>query len=137
MLEEALELTRREVTDLQRRLSEVEDQREALEEGALAVFRVVEPRAPMQVVQLHALPEIIRSPVRLGIRRGATAALAAVRLRTGTHLGGIDPGFQETSSASSYRLAMRDFAGFGRVTAAEMDVDDLLQRGADPKLDGS
>jgi len=52
------------------------------------------------------------------------------------HLRGIDPGFPETSSASSCRLAMRDFAGFGRVTAAEMDVDDLLQRGADPGLDG-
>ena len=49
MLGEELEAVRREVTDLQRRLSEVEDQREALEEGALAVFRVVEPRAPMQV----------------------------------------------------------------------------------------
>ena len=74
--------------------------------------------------------------MRLGIRRGAAAALAAVRLHTGTHLGGIDPGFPETSSASSRRLAMRDFAGFGRVTAAEMDVDNLLQRGADPELDG-
>ena len=50
--------------------------------------------------------------------------------------GGIDPGFPEASSASSRRLAMRDFAGFGRVTTAEMDVDDLLQHGADPELDG-
>ena len=41
MLEEALEPIRREVTDLQRRLGEVEDQCEALEEGVLAVFRVV------------------------------------------------------------------------------------------------
>ena len=90
----------------------------------------------MQEDQLQAFPEIIRSSVRLGIRRGAAVALAAVRLRTGTHLGGIDPGFPETSSASSRRLAMRDFAGFGRVTAAEMDVDDLLQRGVDPELDG-
>ena len=110
-----MEAVRREVTDLQRRLSEVEDQREALEEGALAVFRVVETRVPMQVDQLHALPEIIQSSVRLGIRRGAAAALAAVRLCTGTHLGGIDPCISETSSASSHRLAMRDFAGFGRV----------------------
>jgi len=31
---------------------------------------------------------------------------------------------------------MWDFAEFGRVTAAEMDIDDLLQRGADPELDG-
>jgi hypothetical protein len=113
----------------------VEDQREALEEGALAVFHVVEPRAPMLVDQLHALPEIIRSSVRLGIRRGTAAALAAACLRIGTHLGGIDPGFPETPSASSRRLAMRDFAGFGRVTAAEIDVDDLLQRGAYPELD--
>ena len=44
-----MEAVRREVTDLQRCLGEVEDQREALEEGALAVFHVVEPRAPMQV----------------------------------------------------------------------------------------
>ena len=49
VLEEELEAVRREVTDLQRRLGVVEDQREALEEGALAVFRVVEPRAPMRV----------------------------------------------------------------------------------------
>ena len=90
----------------------------------------------MRVDQLHALPEIIRSSVRLGIHRGAAAALASARLRTGVHLGGIDPGFPETSSVSSRRLAMRDFTGFGRVTAAEMDVDDLLQRGADPELDG-
>ena len=89
-----------------------------------------------EVDQLHALPEIIQSSVRLGIRRGATAALAAAHLRIGTHLGGIDPGFPETSSASSRRLTMQDFAGFGRVTAAEMDVDDLRQRGADPELDG-
>ena len=131
-----MEAVRHEVTDLQCHLGEVEDQREALEDGAHAVFRVVEPHAPMGMDELHALPEIIRSSVRLGIRRGAAAALAAVRMRTGTHLGGIDPGFSETSSASSHRLAMRDFAGFGWVTTAEMDVDDLLQRGADPELDG-
>ena len=64
MLEEELEAVRREVTDLQRRLGEVEDQREALEDGTLAIFRVVEPQAPMRVDQLHALPEIIRSSVR-------------------------------------------------------------------------
>ena len=136
VLEEELEAVRREVTDLQCRLSEVEDQREALEEGALAVFRVVEPRAPMQVDQLHALPEIIRSSVRLGIHRGAAAALAYVRLRTGVHLGGIDPGFPETSSAAVRRRAMLDFAGFGRVVAAEMDIDDILRRVAYPELDG-
>ena len=100
VLEEELEAVRHEVTDLQRRLGEVEDQREALEDGALAIFRVVEPQAPMRVDQLHALPEIIRSSVRLGIHRGAAAALASVRLRTGVHLGGIDPGFSETSSVA-------------------------------------
>ena len=46
MLEEELEAVCHEVTDLQRRLGEVEDQREALEEGALAIFRVVELRRP-------------------------------------------------------------------------------------------
>ena len=70
--------------------------------------------------------------MRLGIRRGAAAA----HLRTGTHLRGIDPSFSETSSVAPHRQAMRDFAEFGRVTAAEMDVDDLLQPGADPDLDG-
>ena len=90
----------------------------------------------MRVDQLHALPDIIRSAVRLGIHRGAAAALASVRLRTGVHLGGTDPGFPETSSAVVHRTAMLNFAGFGRVVAAEMDVDDLLQRGADPDLDG-
>ena len=99
VLEELLDAIRREVTDLQCRLGEVDDQCEALEDGTLAVFHVVEPQAPMRVDQLHALPEIIRSSVRLGIHRGATAALVSVRL---------------------------DFAGFGRVVAAEMDVDDLL-----------
>ena len=79
---------------------------------------------------------IIRSSVRLGIRRGAAAALAATRLCTGTHHGGINPGFPETSSEAIRRQAMLDFVGFGRVTAAEMDVDDLLQRGAEPELDG-
>ena len=132
-----MDAVRREVMDLQRHLSEVEDQREALEEGALAVFRVVEPRAPMRVDQLHALPEIIRSSVRLGIRRGAADALASVHLRSGMHLGGIDPGSPETSSAAVRRRTMLDFAGFGRVIAAGMDVDDLLRCGADPELDGS
>jgi len=108
VLEEELEAVRREVTDLQRRLGEVEDQREALEEGALAVFRVVEPRAPMRVDQLHALPEIIRSAVRLGIHRGAAAVLVSVQLRTGMHLGGIDPGFPETSSVAVRWRAMLD-----------------------------
>ena len=121
---------------MQRRLGEVKDQREALEDGAFAVFRVVEPHAPMRVDQLHALPEIICSSVKLGIRRGAAAALASVRLRTGVHLEGIDPGFPETSSVAVRRRAMLDFAGFGRVIAAEMDVGDLLRRGADPELDG-
>ena len=32
---------------------------------------------------------------------------------------------------------MLNFAGFEWVVAVEMDVDDLLQRGADPDLDGS
>ena len=86
MLEE-LEVVRREVTHLQCRLGEVEDQREALEASTLAVFCVVEPQAPMQVDQLHALPEIIRSSVWLGIHHGTAAALATVRLHTGTHLG--------------------------------------------------
>ena len=124
------------MTDLQCHLGEVEDQRVALEDGALAVFCVVEPRAPMQVDLLHALPEIIWSAVRLGIRRGAAAALASARLRTGTHLGGIDPGFPETSSEAVRRQAMLHFAGFGRVIAAEMDVDDLLRRSTDPDLEG-
>ena len=106
----------------------MEDQREALEDGALAVFHVVELRAPMRVDQLHALPEIIRSAVRLGIRRGAAAALASVQLRIGMHLGGIDPGFPETSSTAVRRRTMLDFAGFGRVVAAEMNVNDLLRR---------
>jgi hypothetical protein len=135
VLEEELETVCREVTDLQRRLGEVEDQREALEDGALTVFRVVEPQAPMWVDQLHALPEIIRLSVRLGIRRGVAATLASVRLRTGVHLGGTDPGFPETSNAAAHRRTMLDFAGFGRVVVAEMDVDDLLRRG-DPELDG-
>ena len=74
--------------------------------------------------------------MRLGIHRGAAAALASVRLRTGVHLGGIDPGFPETSSVAVCRRTMLDFAGFGRVVAAEMDIDDLLRRGADPELDG-
>jgi hypothetical protein len=136
VLEEELEAIRREVTDLQCRLGEVEDQREALEDGALAVFCVVEPRVPMRVDQLHALPEIIRSSVRLGIRRGTAAALASTRLRTGVHRRGIDPGFAETSSAASCWQAMLDFVGFRQVIAAEMDVDDLLRRGVDPEVDG-
>jgi hypothetical protein len=64
VLEEELEVVRHKVTDLQRRHGKVEDKREALEDDTLAVFRVVEPRAPMRVDQLHALPEIIRSSVR-------------------------------------------------------------------------
>ena len=52
------------------------------------------------------------------------------------HLGGIDPGFSATSSAAVRRATMLNFIGFGRVVATEMDVDDLLQRGADPGLDG-
>jgi hypothetical protein len=131
-----LEAVHSEVTDLQRRLGEVEDQREAPEDGALAIFRVVEPQAPMRVDQLHALPEIIHSSMRLWIHPGTAAALASVRLRTGVHLLGIDPGFPETSSAAVHQRAMLDFAGYGRVVAAEMDVNDLLRRGADPELDG-
>ena len=50
--------------------------------------------------------------------------------------GGTDPGFPETSSTAVRRRTMLDFAGFGRVIAAEMDVDDLLRHGADPVLDG-
>ena len=124
------------VTDLQCRLGEIEDQCEALKDGALTIFRVVEPHAPMRVDQLHALPEIIRSSVRLGIRRGAAAALASVRLRSRMHLGGINPWFPDTSSAAVRRRTMLDFAGFGRVIAAGMDVDDLLRHGTDPELDG-
>jgi hypothetical protein len=126
VLEEDLEAVRREVMDLQRHLGEVEDQREALEDGALAIFHVMEPQAPMRVDQLHTLPEIIRSSVRLGIRRGAAAALASICLRTRVHLGAIDPGFPETSSVAVRRRTMLDFARFGRVIAAELDVDDLL-----------
>ena len=114
----------------------MEDQREALEDGAFAIFRVVEPRAPMQVDHLHALPHVVRSAVRLGARRGAAAALASVQLRTGMHLGGLDLGFLATSSEAVRRAAMLNFAGFGRVVVAEMDVDDILQRAADPALDG-
>ena len=119
---------------MQHYLGEVEDKREALEDGALVVFRVVEPQVSMWVDQLHALPKIISSVVRLGIRRGAAAALASVQLRTGMHLGGIDPGFSKTSSTAVRPRTMLNFAGFGRVVAAEMDVDDLLQRGVDPDL---
>ena len=110
--------------------------RESLKDGTLAIFCVVEPQAPMRVDQLHALPEIIRSSVRLGIRRGTAAALASVRLRSRMHLGGINPGFPDTSSAAVRRRTMLDFAGFGRVIAAEMDVDDLLRHDVDPELDG-
>jgi hypothetical protein len=72
----------------------------------------------------------------LGIRHGAATALAFIRLHTGVHLRGTDPGFPETSSAAVRRQTMLDFVGFGRVIAVEMDIDDLLQCGADPELDG-
>ena len=62
--------------------------------------------------------------------------MASIQLRTRVHLGGTDPGFPETSSAAVRRRTMLDFAGFGRVIATEMDVDDLLRHGADPELDG-
>ena len=88
MLEAALQVCHLAADSQQRRLGEVEDQRGALEDGVLAVCCVVEPQAPMRVDLLHALPEIIRSSVRLGIRRGVAAAFASVRLRTGVHLGG-------------------------------------------------
>lgn len=74
--------------------------------------------------------------MRLGIHRGAAAALASVRLRTGVHLGATDPGFPETSSAAVRRRTMLEFAGFGRVITAEMEVGNLLQHSADPELDG-
>jgi hypothetical protein len=90
----------------------------------------------MRVDQLHALPDIICSAVRLGIRRGAAVVLASIQLHTGMHLGGINPCFPVTSSAAVRRATMLNFAGFVRVVAAEMDVDDLLQRGADLGLDG-
>ena len=64
------------------------------------------------------------------------AALASVQLRTGMHLGGLDLGFPATSSEAVRRAAMLNFAGFGRVVVAEMDVDDILQRAVDPALDG-
>ena len=104
----------------------MEDQREALEDGVRAVFCVVEPQVPMRVDQLHALPEIIRSSVRLGIHRGAAAALASVWLRTGVHLGGIDPGFPETSSA-----ATRCGPGAGRPVGARRDCGRARGRPAD------
>ena len=103
-LEEELDTVRREVTDLQWCLGEVEDRSEALEDDALAVFRVVEPRAPLRVDQLHALPHIICAVVRLGVRRGAAAMLASVQLRSGMHLGGLEPGFLATSSAAIRRV---------------------------------
>ena len=90
---------RREVAELRRRLGEVEDQREALADGALAVFRMVELLAPLQVDQLHALPNVIRAEVTMGVRRGAAAVLASVQLRSGIHLVGLEPGFLATASA--------------------------------------
>ena len=114
----------------------MEDQRETLEEGALAVFRVVEPVVPLQVDQLRTLPNVICAAVTLGVRRGAAAALVSVHLRSGIHLGGLEPGFPATASATTHRATMLNFAGFGRVIAAEMDVEDTMQCGVDSALDG-
>ena len=72
----------------------------------------------------------------LGACCGAAAALASVQLRTGMHLGGLEPVFPATSSMAIRRATMRNFARFGRIVTAEMDVDDILQRGAFPALDG-
>ena len=50
--------------------------------------------------------------------------------------GGLTPGFPASSSAAVRQPTMLNFAGFGRVIATEMDVDDLLQRDADSGQDG-
>ena len=76
--------------------------------------------------QLHTLPNIICSAVRLGARRAAATALVSVQLHTGMYLEGLDHGFPATSSAAVRRASMLNSTGFVRVIVAEMDVDDLL-----------
>jgi hypothetical protein len=90
---------------------------------------VVDLLAPLQVDQLHALPNVIRAEVTLGIRCGAAAVLASVQLRSGIHLVGLEPGFSATASAMTRQATLLNFTRFGRVIVVDMDVDGILRRG--------
>ena len=125
-LEDELGTVRHQPEELRRRLNDVEDQREALSMAALSVFRVVRAEEPLLTDRLRALPGRIRAAVSLGARRGTVIGL---------HLEEFEPGFPQTASATTRRALMFDFSRFAAVAATEVDVDDILQRGADPSQD--
>jgi hypothetical protein len=126
-LEEELGTARNKVAELRCCLGKVEDQWEALADGALAIWHVVEPVVPLRVNPLHTLAHTIRSTVSLGVHHGKASALATAQLRCVVHLGALDLGFSKTASATTRQAVTRDFAGFGWVLVAETDVDVILQ----------
>jgi hypothetical protein len=70
--------------------------------------------------------------VAIGVHRGADSVLASVRVWSSWDLGRLEPGFPAETSPQEWRALVIVFAGAATVMAAEVDINNILTRGADP-----
>ena len=87
--------------------------------------------------RLQALPARVREAVRLGAHRGTARALALVQLKFGVDPWEVSLEFPAAISPQSQRARIQSMARTAADIVAEVDVDEVLQRGADPALDGA
>jgi hypothetical protein len=134
--EEEVAASHLETVDLHRHLNDLEGRHEALVYAALDVVRVVRPEVQLLPDCFRSLLCQVRGAVAFGIHRGLASALASARVRSGSDLDRLDPRFQVETSPQERRALITVFARAATVITVEVDVNDILTRGAYPSQDG-
>jgi hypothetical protein len=136
-LEEELATSRLEADELCSCLNDLEDHHETLSRAALDAMRVVRPEGHLLPDCLRSLPRQVRDAVVLAVCREAASALALTRVQSGWDLAWLEPGFLMATSPQELRALMNMFARAAAIITMEVNVDDILTRGADPGQGGA
>ena len=84
--------------------------------------------------RLRGIPDQVERAVELGIRQGTMLAFAVAQLRSGQDLRRLEPGFPEGTTLWERERLADDFTGAVGFIVAEVNISNLLEKGADPDV---
>jgi hypothetical protein len=95
----------------------------------------VRPEGRLLPDRLRSLLCQVRDTVAQGVRQEATSELASVWVCSSWDLTRLEPGFPMAIGPQERRMLVNVFVGADAVITVEVDVDDILTRGANPGQD--
>ena len=122
--------SRGETKGLRRRLDDLEECYEALSRAALDLVGILGTGGLLLLDRLRGIPD----QVELAIRRGAMLAFTAAQLCSGHDLCRLEPGFLEGTTLREWERLADHFAGATGFIAADVSINNLLEKGANPDV---